>query len=68
MTALDVDAGDAGKRRVLADRAHRAADRGAGHEEVHGDDEHGGEAERQQLVGRRAHAAAERQRDLERRR
>ena len=60
-----LDADDAGELRVLADGAHRAADRRARQKQMHGDDEHGGDAERQQLVGRRPHAAAERQRDLQ---
>ena len=66
MTLAHVDADNAGELRVLAHRAHRAADRGARQQQVHGSDEHRRDAERQQLVGRRADAAAERHGDLQR--
>ena len=61
-----LDADDAGKLRVLADGAHRAADRGAGQQQMHGDHQHDRDGQRQQLVGRCPEAAAERQRDLQR--
>ena len=55
--AADVDADDAGERGVLADRAHGAADGGAGEEEVDEEDEDGGDGEGQELVGGGAEAA-----------
>ena len=43
MTRVDVDAGDAGERRILAHRAHRAADRLGVMKQVHGDDQQRGQ-------------------------